>query len=158
MCEAEAGARRVVVLHDGRELPAVQRRALELLDCMKRHGKAWSLYVFSSANAIRQYDMRQLVELGVEWIWLGLESPAAAIQAEGGDTLALTRELQAHGICVLGSSIVGLEHHTPDNIMAGDRTCRVARRRVPPVHAVHADAGDAAARRGRRARGGCSRT
>ena len=37
---------------------------------MKRHGKAWSMFVFSSANAIRQYDMRQLVELGVD---LGLD-------------------------------------------------------------------------------------
>ena len=42
-----------------------KKRALELLDRMKQHGKAWSLFVFSSANAIRKYDMRQLVELGV---------------------------------------------------------------------------------------------
>ena len=32
------------------------------------------MYEFSSANAIRQPDLRQVVELGVEWIWLGLES------------------------------------------------------------------------------------
>jgi hypothetical protein len=51
-----------------------RKRALELLDLMKAHGKSWSLYVFSSANAIRKYDVRQLVELGIEWIWLGLES------------------------------------------------------------------------------------
>ena len=30
--------------------------------------------------------------------------------------MALVRELQAHGICVLGSTIIGLEHHTPENI------------------------------------------
>src|SRR6266536_3635564 len=42
-----------------------KKRALELLDLMKRHDKAWSLFVFSSANAIRKYEMRQLVELGV---------------------------------------------------------------------------------------------
>ncbi|HTM23594.1 MAG TPA: cobalamin-dependent protein [Vicinamibacterales bacterium] len=94
-----------------------KRRALELLDLMKAHGKAWSLYVFSSANAIRQYDVNQLVELGIEWIWLGLESAGASFRKlEGADTLSLTRELQAHGICVLGSTIIGLEHHTPGNI------------------------------------------
>ena len=94
-----------------------KRRALELLDCMKAHGKAWTLYVFSSANAIRKYDIRQLVELGVEWIWLGLESSGSSYaKLNGTDTLALVRELQAHGICVHGSSIVGLEHHTPANI------------------------------------------
>jgi radical SAM superfamily enzyme YgiQ (UPF0313 family) len=94
-----------------------KRRALELLDCMKAGGKSWSLYVFSSANAIRKYDIRQLVDLGVEWIWLGLESPQNGyVKLAGADTLALTRTLQAHGICVHGSTIVGLEHHTPDNI------------------------------------------
>jgi hypothetical protein len=34
--------------------------------------KPWSLYVFSSANAINQYSMRELVELGFRgsgWAW-----------------------------------------------------------------------------------------
>jgi hypothetical protein len=84
---------------------------------MKAQGKAWSRYVFSSANAIRKYDVEQLVQLGVEWIWLGLESAGAGYQKlEGADTLALTRALQAAGIRVHGSTIIGLEHHTPDNI------------------------------------------
>ncbi|MBI3262171.1 MAG: cobalamin B12-binding domain-containing protein [Acidobacteria bacterium] len=94
-----------------------KRRALELLDCMTRHGKTWSLFVFSSANAIRKYDIRQLVELGVTWIWLGLESARSRYKKlEATDTLALTRELQRHGIRVHGSTIVGLEHHTLENI------------------------------------------
>jgi hypothetical protein len=94
-----------------------KRRALELLGFMKAAGKAWSLYVFSSANAIGQYSMRELVELGVSWIWMGLESPRSSyIKLHGADTLTLTRELRAHGIKLLGSTIVGLEHHTPENI------------------------------------------
>ena len=95
----------------------LKKRALALLELMKRHDKAWALYVFSSANAIRQYDINQLVELGIEWIWLGLEGEASGYRKLiGSDTLALTRELQAHGIAVLGSTIIGLDHHTPDNI------------------------------------------
>ena len=94
-------------------------RALELLECMKAHRKSWALYVFSSANAIRKYEPRQLVELGVEWIWLGLESSEANYaKLKGTDTLSLVRELQSHGICVHGSTIIGLEHHTPENIRA----------------------------------------
>ncbi len=94
-----------------------KRRAMELLDRMKRHNKPWSLYVFSSANAIRQYTMRELVELGVSWIWMGLESPRSSYKKlEGSDTLSLTAELRKHGIKLLGSTIVGLEHHTPENI------------------------------------------
>ena len=94
-----------------------KRRAMELLERMKRHNKPWSLYVFSSANAIRQYTMRELVELGVSWIWMGLESPHSSYKKlEGSDTLTLTAELRKHGIKLLGSTIVGLEHHTPENI------------------------------------------
>ena len=96
-----------------------KRRALELLELMKGANKPWALYVFSSANAIRQYSMRELVELGVSWIWMGLESPRSAYtKLEGADTLKLTAELRKHGIKLLGSTIVGLEHHTPENIEA----------------------------------------
>lgn len=94
-----------------------KRRAMQLLDRMKGANKPWALYVFSSANAIRQYSMRELVELGVSWIWMGLESPRSGYtKLQGADTLALTHELRRHGIKLLGSTIVGLEHHTPDNI------------------------------------------
>ena len=96
-----------------------KRRAMELLELMKSGNKAWSLYVFSSANAIKQYTIRELVELGVSWIWMGLESPHSAYtKLEGSDTLKLAAELRKHGIKLLGSTIVGLEHHTPENIEA----------------------------------------
>jgi hypothetical protein len=38
------------------------------------------------------------------------------LKLQGADTIALTRELRHHGIKVLGSTIIGLEHHTPENI------------------------------------------
>jgi radical SAM superfamily enzyme YgiQ (UPF0313 family) len=96
-----------------------RRRAMELLDLMRVHGKVWSLYVFSSANAIRKYDPRELIELGVEWIWLGLESSENPYQKlKGVDTRALVTTLQSHGIRVLGSTIIGMDHHTPENIGA----------------------------------------
>ncbi len=94
-----------------------KRRAMELLAHMQKDQKPWALYVFSSANAIRQYSMRELVELGVSWIWMGLESPHSQYsKLNGADTLKLTRELRRHGIKLLGSTIVGLEHHTPENM------------------------------------------
>jgi len=75
--------------------------------------------VFASANAIRKYTMQELVELGVSWLWMGLESPRAGYsKLDGSDTRQLTRELREHGIRVQGSTIIGLEHHTPDNIVA----------------------------------------
>ncbi|MGA2132854.1 MAG: B12-binding domain-containing radical SAM protein [Bryobacteraceae bacterium] len=96
-----------------------KKRAMELLDRMKAKGKSWALYVFSSANAIRKYSIKELVDLGISWIWMGLESPRSSYaKLQDADTLALTRELRANGIKLLGSTIVGLEHHTPDNIRA----------------------------------------
>ncbi len=92
-------------------------RALQLLERMKQAGKSWSLYVFSSVNAIRKYSMEELVQLGVSWIWLGLESPNSTYsKLNDADTHALATELRQHGIKLLGSTIVGLEHHTPENI------------------------------------------
>ena len=119
MCEAEAalGVQSFFVMDENFLLD--RPRAIQLLDCMKRGRKAWTMYVFSSANAIAKYSMRELIELGVSWIWLGLESPHSTYsKLKGTDTRELVKELQSHGIKVLGSTIIGLEHHTPDNITA----------------------------------------
>ena len=57
------------------------------------------------------------MQLGVSWIWLGLESPNSSYaKLHNSDTQALAAELRQHGIKLLGSTIVGLEHHTPENI------------------------------------------
>ena len=94
-----------------------RKRTLRLLDRMREHGKAWSLYVFSSANALVKYSLEQLVGLGISWIWMGLEGENAAYsKLRGTDTRELIGNLQSHGIRVLGSSIIGLEEHTPRNI------------------------------------------
>jgi pyruvate-formate lyase-activating enzyme len=94
-----------------------RRRAMELLALMKEHNKSWSFYVFASANALRQYTIEELVELGVTWVWIGLESPHSNYdKLDGTNTLELARELRRHGIKLLGSTIIGLEHHTLENI------------------------------------------
>ncbi len=94
-----------------------KKRALQLLDLMEKHGKPWSLKVFSSVNVLQRYTMEQLVALGVDWVWLGLEGKDSRYdKLAGTDTMALVRSLQSHGIRVLGSSIIGIEEHTPENI------------------------------------------
>ncbi len=96
-----------------------RKRALRLLELMREHEKPWALYVFSSANALRQYTMEQLVGLGISWIWMGLEGKNSQYdKLDGTDTRELIRNLQANGVKVLGSSIIGLEEHTPANIDA----------------------------------------
>jgi len=113
--ERKLGARSFFVMDENFLLQ--RRRAMDLLDLMRKHGKSWSFYVFSSANALRKYTMEELVELGISWVWMGLESPNSNYaKLDGTDTLQLTHELRQHGIKLLGSTIVGLEHHTPQNI------------------------------------------
>ncbi|HTZ98096.1 MAG TPA: radical SAM protein [Terriglobales bacterium] len=119
MCkiESEIGARAFFMMDENFLL--YRTRAMQLLKRMKEAGKSWALSVFASANAIRQYEMKDLVELGVSWLWMGLESPRSGYaKLQNADTLQLTRDLREHGIRVLGSTIVGLEHHTPQNISA----------------------------------------
>lgn len=92
-------------------------RALRLLELMEAAGKSWSLYVFSSANVLRSYSIDQLVRLGISWVWMGLEGKGSQYQKLAGtDTRELVRELQSHGISILGSTIIGLEEHTPENL------------------------------------------
>jgi hypothetical protein len=94
-----------------------RKRAIELLELMKQWGKSWELFVFASANAIRKYKVKELVELGVSWLWMGLESAGSEYSKLNGiDTREMTQQLRRHGIKLLGSTIVGLEHHTPENI------------------------------------------
>jgi radical SAM superfamily enzyme YgiQ (UPF0313 family) len=92
-------------------------RAMQLLKRMREQNKSWALYVFSSANAIARYSIETLVELGVSWIWLGLESPGSDYQKlENANTVEMVRRLREHGITTIGSSIIGLPHHTVENL------------------------------------------
>ena len=92
-------------------------RAMRLLELMKLHDKAWALYVFSSANAVKLYKMEELVALGISWVWMGLEGKDSEYsKLQGTDTRQLVRDLQSHGIRVLGSTIIGLEEHNAANI------------------------------------------
>jgi len=94
-----------------------KKRALSLLEQMKKHNKSWALFVFSSARVLRSYRIEQLVQLGVSWVWMGLEGEKSQYNKLAGiDTRSLIEDLQSHGIRVLGSSIIGLEEHTPENI------------------------------------------
>ncbi|MDP3723563.1 MAG: cobalamin-dependent protein, partial [Candidatus Omnitrophota bacterium] len=117
MCgiESRMGVRSFFVMDENFLLH--KKRALRLLELIEEHGKSWSLYVFSSAHVVKSYTIEQLIRLGISWVWMGLEGKSSRYaKLQGIDTRALVRTLQSHGIRVLGSSIIGLEEHTPDNI------------------------------------------
>ncbi len=119
MCEAEARLDTPAFFMMDENFLLSRRRSLELLEYMKKEGKSWALYVFSSANALVKYSMRELAELGISWVWMGLEAEQSQYsKLKGIDTHKLIRDLRSHGIKTLGSTIVGLEHHTPQNMVS----------------------------------------
>jgi len=96
-----------------------RKRALRLLELMESNNKSWAIFVFSSARVLKSYTLDQLVRLGIGWVWMGLEGEESSYEKlREVDTRDLVTTLQSQGIRVLGSSIIGLEDHRPENIAA----------------------------------------
>ena len=95
-----------------------KKRVMELLALMKAAGEELELqHFFVGECDFAKYTYEELVEIGIASIWVGLESPKSNYsKLDGTDTLKLSRDLRQHGIVLLGSTIIGLEHHTPANI------------------------------------------
>ena len=94
-------------------------RAAELLAEMEKHQRWFTFYISSSAEAIMAFGLDNMVRLGVSFVWIGFESRDTATlfnKNSGIDQAHLVRDLRDRGISVLGSTILCMEHHTPDNI------------------------------------------
>lgn len=96
-----------------------EKRVTEFLDLMKKHNKAWKFSIFSSLSALKKYPIDLLLELGVNAIWIGLESKFQPYAKQKGldDPKAYIQELKKNGISVLGSTIIGVPDHTPDKVL-----------------------------------------
>ncbi len=93
------------------------RRARELLENMERNGRAFTFSTFSSAETIGKLGIDFLVRLGVKFLWIGVESKANLFdKTKGIDLNVLIADLQNHGITVLASAILFLEHHDKETI------------------------------------------
>ncbi|MBF0503404.1 MAG: radical SAM protein [Candidatus Riflebacteria bacterium] len=87
-------------------------RVEKLIGLMKKHRRPFIFDIFSSLRAISQYDPVTLVQLGVQFIWIGVESRRGLFEKTRGiDPAPVIRALRDHGISVLASSILFLEHH-----------------------------------------------
>ena len=114
-CEDKLGAGDFGVLDENFCKEA--QRARELLGEMEKNGKAYSFSIFSSAEAIQELGTDFLVRIGVNFIWIGVESKAGLFEkTQGIDLHEMISDLQAHGISILASSILFLEHHDKETI------------------------------------------
>ncbi|UCD84422.1 MAG: cobalamin-dependent protein [Deltaproteobacteria bacterium] len=93
------------------------KRANELRKCVIDSGKAFNFFIFSSADLIVKFGIRQLAEMGVGTIWIGRESKFADYKKNENINMAdLVDELRSYGIRTILSSILLLDQHTRENI------------------------------------------
>jgi radical SAM superfamily enzyme YgiQ (UPF0313 family) len=92
-------------------------RARQLLEEMENHRKAYTFSTFSSAETVANLGIDFLLRLGVNFLWIGVESKADLFEkTKGIDLHNLIADLQNHGITVLASAILFLEHHDKKTI------------------------------------------
>ncbi|HNV69642.1 MAG TPA: radical SAM protein [Candidatus Ozemobacteraceae bacterium] len=94
-------------------------RARALAALMRRHGRRFQLDIFSSLESLAALPLQTLIELGINFVWIGIESKDDLYaKTRGLDARRIIGDLRRHGISPLTSGILFMDHHTPDNIDA----------------------------------------
>ncbi|MBI5208549.1 MAG: hypothetical protein HY927_01085 [Elusimicrobia bacterium] len=94
-----------------------KQRAMEFRDCVIKGGRAVSLFVFGSVKALSQFEVSELLEMGVDGVWIGYEGTRSGYaKREGKPAEALMAELRDNGIMVLASMILGFDYQDKETI------------------------------------------
>ena len=74
-----------------------------------------SLTIFSSVKALSQFAASELVEMGVDLVWVGYEGQRSNYGKQVGRSYKdLFSDLRRHGISVLASEIIGIDYQTEE--------------------------------------------
>jgi haloalkane dehalogenase len=95
-----------------------KERATEYLDCIKKENVYPArISCFASAYSISQWNPDDLVRMGIEVIWIGVESGQANYsKLKGLNIPGIFESLHSRGINTLASLIIGHDFHTEANI------------------------------------------
>ncbi|MEI7529035.1 MAG: cobalamin-dependent protein [Elusimicrobiota bacterium] len=94
-------------------------RALEFRDLVKAGGRPLSIFVFASIKALSLYTPEELLEMGVDGVWIGYEGERSGYDKRAGKTAEeIFKGLKDNGIMILASMIVGFDYQTPEIIRA----------------------------------------
>ncbi len=94
-----------------------KKRAMQFRDCVLAGGRPISIFVFSSIRALSRYTVQEILEMGIDGIWIGYEGTRSGYNKQSGKPVdELIRELRGNGIAVLTSMIVGFDYQTPEVI------------------------------------------
>ncbi len=97
-----------------------EARGRGFLEAVRKSGlPPISISIFSSVKALSRFKASELVEMGVDWIWVGFEGRRAGYaKMEGRPYGELFEDLRNHGINVMTSMIIGFDYQTPEIIRA----------------------------------------
>lgn len=94
-----------------------RRRAMEFRDCVLRGRKPLSIFVFASIKALSQFTVTEILEMGIDGMWIGYEGTCSGYaKQEGRPVEEIFDEYRRHGITILASMIVGFPYQTPEII------------------------------------------
>jgi|GEM_PF-116953 len=94
-----------------------RRRAMEFRDCVLRGGIPLSVFVFASIKAVSQYTVTEILEMGIDGMWIGYEGTRSGYAKQSGRPVEdIFTEYREHGITILASMIVGFPYQTPEII------------------------------------------
>jgi radical SAM superfamily enzyme YgiQ (UPF0313 family) len=110
------GANELFVMSENFSLDT--KRALALLGLMEQQRKPYRYAVFSSADALLRLGVENIVKLGYSFIWIGLEESSGTTYKKmaGIGLKDLIGQLQAYGVEVLGSTILGFPHQHAEDV------------------------------------------
>lgn len=88
-----------------------RQRAMAFRDCVVKSGKTLSIFVFSSVKAISQYTVDEILEMGIDGLWIGYEGTRSGYAKQQGRPVGeIIESFRAHGITVLASMILGFDY------------------------------------------------
>jgi radical SAM superfamily enzyme YgiQ (UPF0313 family) len=92
-----------------------KKRAMEYRECVLKGGKTLSTFVFASVKALSQYTVEEILEMGIDGLWIGYEGTRSGYsKQEGRPVEEILNEFREHGITVLTSMIVGFDYQTEE--------------------------------------------
>ena len=92
-------------------------RALRLRELVLARGTPLSIFAFASVKALSRFTPQELLETGVDGVWVGYEGKRSGYAKQEGKPVGeLIPELRSHGITVLSSMILGFDYQNPQII------------------------------------------
>jgi hypothetical protein len=96
-----------------------KQRAMEFRDLVIKSGRPLSVFAFASIKALSQYKIEELLEMGIDGVWIGYEGTRSGYDKRAGRSAEeVFAELRAHGITILASMIVGFDYQDESTVAA----------------------------------------